>query len=232
LIRDIKSLIDHPASDCFMIRVNDQIKAVSVDEYTLVSQIFAQGVHFGAAGIPGSDGFVRLTIAHQFDNAEETDGADLADRGVLLTDVGEQAMQDGSHLGAVFDDFLIPHDLNVGNGGGEGDRVGSVGETALVDGVVVGSSNLWAHGDCAEGCIGGSKAFRHGHQVGDNIPMINGKPFASSSETAATSSAIMRIYICRRGHARRAGSLRMNDDPVGTGDASIKIAAIVSGPSN
>src|SRR4030042_6860138 len=129
-------------------------------------------------------------------------------------------MQDGSHLGAVFDDFLIPHDLNVGNGGGEGDRVGSVGETALVDGVVVGSSNFWAHGDCAEGCIGGSKAFRHGHQVGDNIPMIDGKPFAGTSETAhdLVGNHENLVFVAEGPHTGQV-ALRRNDNPVGTGDA-------------
>ena len=138
---------------------------------------------------------------------------------MLGSEIVEQAGHDLADAPGIADQVILLHDLQVGDGGGEGHRVGVVGEAAVVDVVFPIGGDLVADGDGAERHVGRGEAFGQGHQIGHDAPVIDGEPGASAAQAAHDLVADEQdaVFVADGAQALQVAVGR-HDEAVGAGD--------------
>ncbi len=133
-------------------------------------------------GVERHERLARLAVLDELEAPEEAEAAHLADAGVLRGEARQLGRQHLAHRGRVLDDLLLAHRLDRRDSGGAGDRVAGRGEATGELVVLEPVGELLRDDHRAQRYGAGRDALGHGHDVGDDVPVLAGEPAACAPE--------------------------------------------------
>jgi hypothetical protein len=129
----------------------------------------------------GVEGLFGGLVADEFDGPEEAEAADVADAGMFGFEGVEFFAEIEAHGAGAFDEVEALHLVDGGDGGGEGHGVGFVGVAVGEEVVFEEVGDFGGGGAEAEGDVGGGDAFGGDEDVGLDVPVVDGEPFAGAA---------------------------------------------------
>src|SRR6267142_6996772 len=181
----------------------------------LALQVFAELGHLWAVAIERSQGFACCFVFDEFQDAEESFVANIADAAIFLLH-GFEARGEIAPLALdVGKDFLFFVNLQIGDGGSATNGVAAVGESApkhvrlkmLGDGI--GNNHGTKRKVAARQALGAS------HDIWTNAEMLQSKPFTGSAESAHDLVVYQQdaVFVAERAELRIV-VVRRNEQPV------------------
>jgi len=174
----------------------------------------------GARGIERHEWLAGGTVAHELDSPEHAETTDVADRRVLVLQLGELGLDHGfADRTGVLDDLFFLEDVDRGDCRCTGERVTAVGESPWVHAVLEGVRNLLADDDATEWDITRVDALGEADEVGGDVPLVDGEPFTAATEAGHDLVAHHddAVAVADLAHALQV-AVRWNEDAVRADD--------------
>src|SRR5438132_6111655 len=187
-VRDVERLVDDLESLRQFLLVDAQRwvrhDRVPADEgvEALLAQRLRDRLHRLRGSVEGSERLHGFTVFHQLEDAEETDRPREADRWMLPPELLVVALHHLAHPARIAYHVVLFVRLDRTQGRRAGERVTVVGQPAIEDVLLEVIRDLRAHPDRAERDVAARQPLRHGDDVGDHLPMVDGEPLARPTE--------------------------------------------------
>ena len=124
-----------------------------------------------------------------------------------------------AHSARVADHVVLFVRLDGAQGRRAGERVTVVGQPAVKDVLLEVVRDFGAYPDRSKRDVAAGQPLRHGDDVGDDLPMVDGKPLAGSTKPGHDLVADHQnaVAVAQLPHALQV-SIRWDEDPVRPGD--------------
>src|SRR5207245_6281371 len=124
-----------------------------------------------------------------------------------------------THPPGVADDVVLSVRLDGAQGGGAGQGVTVGGQPAVKDVLLEVIRDFGAYPDRSKRDVAAGQPLRHGDDVGDDLPMVDGKPLAGSTKPGHDLVADHQnaVAVAQLAHALQV-SIRWGQDPIRPGD--------------
>jgi len=142
----------------------------------------AHGARGLALGVERHERLAGRPVLDELEGPEKAEAARLADARVLRGEARQLGRQDLAHRGRVLDHLLLTHRLDRGDAGGATQWVPGRGQAAGELVVLQPVGETFRHDDGAERQVTRRDALGHGHDVGDDVPVLAGEPASGAPE--------------------------------------------------